>query len=67
MEAKEKQKQDWIDYKEVCKKTGIRPSQLNYLVRDMRIPSEMVKKRGHGYPRKYDPEVIEVIEDWKQN
>jgi predicted DNA-binding transcriptional regulator AlpA len=46
---------------QVCDKTGIRPSKLNYLVSDRRIPKELVIRRGSGQKRYYAPEIIDFV------
>lgn len=55
--------QKFITQKELVKKTGLKHSQIDYLVREGQIP---VKQFGKAIPRKFPAEAIEIIEDWKQ-
>ena len=49
----------------VCQLAGIKPATLDYAVRQRIIPEKLVTQRGSGFPRLYDPKVVEILKDWR--
>lgn len=52
---------------QVVEMTGLRPSQINYLVQDRRINTENVVRRGSGKKRLFKMEAVEEIKNYHEN
>ncbi|NQT25327.1 MerR family transcriptional regulator [candidate division KSB1 bacterium] len=49
---------------QICRKTKIRRSQLEYLIRE--YPEFPVMRNGNGRQRQYPPEAIKFIRKWQK-
>lgn len=53
-----------FDLNEVVEQTGLRPSQVNYLIQDRRIDPENVIRKGSGQKRLFNEKAIEQIRNY---
>jgi len=53
-----------LSTRELMNETGIKKFQIDYLVMNEILPPEYVKCKGHGRPREYEPEAIELVNRW---
>lgn len=53
----------YLSQKELAKKTGLKHSQIDYLVRENIIPCNQY---GKAIPRKYPINVLGIVEKWKK-
>ncbi|MDD5230091.1 MAG: hypothetical protein PHC43_02070 [Candidatus Marinimicrobia bacterium] len=51
----------YLSQNEVLKQTGLKYWQLEHLIKAEEIP---VVKHGHGVPRKFPPEAVEILKEW---
>ena len=49
---------------EVIEITGLRRSQINYLIRDRRIDLDNIKRSGKGRDRKFNQDAIDEIKEY---
>ncbi|MCF7886523.1 MAG: hypothetical protein K9M80_08510 [Candidatus Marinimicrobia bacterium] len=52
------------DLNEVVEMTGVRPSQINYLVSDRRIDLNEVKRKGSGRKREFSEKAVTQIREY---